>query len=380
MRIKYTLIAGLSIISSMAYGAAQRFGCANDYNLLCNACENDDSETVKQLLNKGIDPNIELTWRRWRRPLHIAAAFNANNVARILLKHNATIDPRDYYNATPLHVASAQGHKDAVKLLYAAGADLNARGEYGETPLFNACRNNRFEIVLWLLAHGANPALNARYNQTPLHAAARGGSYRMVHHLVETARLDVHARASHPLDNKSVLAYACENRKPSFELIQYLLGKGLDPYGDGFATSALSHCIENVRGTHGLAIFKLLIAKNIDYAACSEALIKTVKKRHHAISRYLLDELKIDPNILDSEGTSLLQIAEHKQDTQSATLVLTARMRYLQDLAEQDRARENLRLQSLWHTASDRRFAKRSAHPGDSMMPHAKRHEGASLE
>jgi ankyrin repeat protein len=360
MRIKYTLIAGLSIISSMAYGAAQSDSRTNEYNLLFDACKNDDSEAVKQLLAIGIDSDTKQPWRRDRTPLHLAAAFNTDNVVRTLLEHNVTIDPRDDYNATPLHVASALGHKEVAQLLCAAGADLNACNRDQETPLFKACRNNRFEIVLWLLAHDANPLLNAQYDQTPLHAAARGGSYRMVHYLVEKVALDVHARASHPLNNKSVLAYACDNPLPSLKLIQYLLDIGLDPYGDGFANSALSSCIENVREDRGLAIFKMLVAKKIDYAVCSQALIKTVKQRHHAITRYLLDELKIDPNILDVEGTSLVQIAEYNQDTQTATLVLTAKMRYF--------------------TASDRRFAKRSGHADDSMTPPAKRHEGASLE
>jgi ankyrin repeat protein len=338
----------------MSHGAAQHAKSKNDYARLSTACTKNDSATVEQLLDKGIDPSIKL--REGRTPLHIAAGQKAPKVVELLIARGAKIDANDNEGNTPLGAAAVRGVLETAGLLCAAGADINARLSHGETSLYKACQNNRINMVKFLLDSGADTTLRTDSGETVLHAAARAGAYKIVRYLVDTVGFDVHARTKSFRDDLTngedngcnVLTYAaCAERGQITETIAYLLDKGVDPYGDGFY---LASAVE--RSLNHLGLFKQLIARNVDQEACSLALISAMGRGLDNVVRYLVDDLKIDPNIRDSKG-KVLALLERVAGTEDEATGLLAYDDLPRFMAERDGEPESL---LMFHAGYDNRI------------------------
>ncbi|AVK76214.1 Ankyrin repeat domain containing protein [Pandoravirus neocaledonia] len=89
-------------------------------------------EATGVLLRIGQDPNepteIGVT------PLHLAAFFDHEGIARSLVQHGANLDVVDARGNTPLHVACALGHMWFASVLVRLGADKTKRDARGKTP------------------------------------------------------------------------------------------------------------------------------------------------------------------------------------------------------------------------------------------------------
>lgn len=68
-------------------------------------------------------------------PLHRAARFNHSAIARLLLRHGASLTTRDLHGNSPLHVAAHTGKAEMVELLVGLGADMVIQNNVGATPL-----------------------------------------------------------------------------------------------------------------------------------------------------------------------------------------------------------------------------------------------------
>jgi hypothetical protein len=88
-------------------------------------------ETVKLLLEKGVDVNISAGHVQWTA-LRFAADKGCNDVVTLLLEGGAEIDARDRWGNTPLMAAATKGQLSTVKLLIEKGAETdNAIGRLG---------------------------------------------------------------------------------------------------------------------------------------------------------------------------------------------------------------------------------------------------------
>jgi len=146
------------------------------YALLC------DAERIKELLEKGTDPNIRDG--DGNTPLHFAASRGCAEVARLLLGHGADPNAQAKDGETPLHLAAFWGRVDVVRFLLERGADLNAKNEGGDTPLHYAAYEGHVDVVRLLLEHGADPSIRNRDGKTPLDLAKERG-HREVVSLIE---------------------------------------------------------------------------------------------------------------------------------------------------------------------------------------------------
>ncbi|WP_254510461.1 ankyrin repeat domain-containing protein [Anatilimnocola floriformis] len=116
---------------------------------------NDKSKPVQVLLELGADPNIADNFDH--TPIYWAAAGEMKSMAKLLKKHNATID---FFTEVFL---SGPG-KVAKKLKQ----DPSLLKEIRDLPQFawSAIENQEVELVEFLLDHGLDP--NARFETRPL--------------------------------------------------------------------------------------------------------------------------------------------------------------------------------------------------------------------
>ena len=104
-------------------------------------------------------------------PLHNAVKNNAQETVKILLNQGVDVNAKNKYNATPLHYAVRENAQETVKALLNKGADVNAKNVYGDTPLHDAAWNNTREAVEVLLNQGAHVNAKNKDGETPLHFA-----------------------------------------------------------------------------------------------------------------------------------------------------------------------------------------------------------------
>ena len=124
------------------------------------ACFQGSTKIAKHLLARGADISAKTTMDGIPdRPtcLHIAAYYNYQTLADVLLAHGAPVDEPMDDGASPLYVACMQGHAEVAGRLLDAGADVTTTTQKKNlwTCLHYAASNNHPALVDVLLAHGA---------------------------------------------------------------------------------------------------------------------------------------------------------------------------------------------------------------------------------
>jgi ankyrin repeat protein len=92
-------------------------------------------------------------------PLHLAAFFGHENVARVLLERHADAGAvaDNPMKVTPLHSAAAGRNLAIGRALLEHGAPVNAKQQQGWTALHAAAQHGDQAMVELLLKYGANP-------------------------------------------------------------------------------------------------------------------------------------------------------------------------------------------------------------------------------
>jgi ankyrin repeat protein len=129
---------------------------SNYYDNVARAAEANDVAKVRALLASGNSVN-QTEEESQRTGLHTAATNGNLQIAAILIKAGARIDPRDNLGNTPLLYAADRDHVEMAKLLMDVGAQVDAENKNGMTALMIAAKDGEVEMVRTLLARGANP-------------------------------------------------------------------------------------------------------------------------------------------------------------------------------------------------------------------------------
>jgi len=143
----------------------------------------DHPDILSILLEAGTDPNIQ---GGHVPALHVAAANDNVEAAKILISHGAKIDVRDTVNNdTALLYGIRDGKFSVAELLLEAGADPNLTDQRGFAPVHIAVARNDANIVQRLLDYGATINSRTRSDgKTPLMIAAAAGFKEMVEMLL----------------------------------------------------------------------------------------------------------------------------------------------------------------------------------------------------
>jgi ankyrin repeat protein len=108
---------------------------------------------VRLLINNCADVNAST--KDGKTPLHVAAVYDAVEVAHVLIIHSADVNARNENGGTPLHTAARKNSLDMAHLLIKHNADVNARNEYGFTPLNIATVQDSIEVASLLVKYRA---------------------------------------------------------------------------------------------------------------------------------------------------------------------------------------------------------------------------------
>ncbi|OQR97032.1 ankyrin repeat protein [Thraustotheca clavata] len=105
------------------------------YSPIYYAVYNNHKRTAKILLDRVSGINLAGTDENGSTTLHIAAAYEANEILEMLLNRGAQADFANENGETPLHKAAAHGNVLGVKILLRHGAFVNQLTAGGATPM-----------------------------------------------------------------------------------------------------------------------------------------------------------------------------------------------------------------------------------------------------
>jgi ankyrin repeat protein len=99
-----------------------------------------EEDLVRLLLRKGANPDVgaffdEEMGVSGARPLHAAARGGHLEIARLLLKNGAEVEPRDANGWTPLHWSAWKNHREMAVFLIENGALPGRKNREGSTPV-----------------------------------------------------------------------------------------------------------------------------------------------------------------------------------------------------------------------------------------------------
>ena len=150
---------------------------------LIYAVSQSDLESVKVLLDGGVDPNVRDEFGS--TPLLIASEKGNIKVLGELIVAGADVNVHNNNGLTPILAAIMANSVEAVRILRSHGAKAKVRDDTGTTPLVEATRRANIEVIRVLLDAKAIPNDRDGKGWTPLLYAADGGHMEAVRLLMQ---------------------------------------------------------------------------------------------------------------------------------------------------------------------------------------------------
>jgi ankyrin repeat protein len=152
------------------------------------AAQQGDTQALRALLSRGMDPNQRDT--RGLTALILSARAGSVPAVETLLHHGADPNLRGGVNGwTPLMHAIHKNQLGAAQALLDGGAQVESRGPSGETALMMAAGYGSTPLVELLLERGANPRAATADGYNVL-AAALGGVPDIDHFTLGSCQAD----------------------------------------------------------------------------------------------------------------------------------------------------------------------------------------------
>ena len=157
-------------------------------------------------------------------PLHFAATLGRLEVARVLVRHGASLEARDQFDCTALHCAAP--HAAVVEMLLEAGARTSVANAHGDQPLHAAAYAGDAAALRLLIKADVDVATTGHNGTTALAVAAVRGNLNAVRYLIEQGGAAVDATDAHGLT--PLHAAATAGRR---EVVECLLFHRAQPTG-----------------------------------------------------------------------------------------------------------------------------------------------------
>ena len=168
--------------------------------------------------------NVNSRFDDGQTPLHLAAIYGHNAIAKYLLENNADTSVQDSSGATPLHEAVRYGNVEIAKALLNSGANVNARDNLGKTPVMLILpKDKTAEIYKLLIAHRADLTQKDMFGDTVLHTASMLNVGASTFGILIDGGADVDAR-----NKEGVTPLAIAVQKNDLETVRLLTAAGAD--------------------------------------------------------------------------------------------------------------------------------------------------------
>jgi len=229
-----------------------------------------NSEAVMNMVRLKADVNLPNASDAFT-PLFFATHFarRGATLVRVLIDAKADVNKvngEDCDGQSPMHAAAAFGAQDAAKLLLHHKASVNvARLSDGITPLHQAVIHGRKSMVQFLLQNGAKINAKTTDNQAQaIHHACLGGDLRMVQLLVE-GRSNLHTKIDygkdakppvHAVDDDSLTPLMLACSRCHYEVSTYLIEHHRADYmhkSVSFQYTALDYAKHGMRGSRNMS-------------------------------------------------------------------------------------------------------------------------------
>jgi len=117
-----------------------------------------------------------------RNLLHVAIAYDHNEIAAELIRRGIDVNRQDSRGQTPLHAAAWYQNVELTRLILENGGDVAVKDVDGNTPLWAAVINPRrdYRVVELLRQHGADSRDRNNYGKSPLEVAEEINESRLV--------------------------------------------------------------------------------------------------------------------------------------------------------------------------------------------------------
>ncbi len=276
----------------------------DDISDMLHAIEEGDVETIKMLLDNGMDINTPLY--KGRTPLIEAAHLQQTDVLTYLANRGAEVNIIAEDGYTAMLEAAEHGPLAHVKLLAQQNADINQTLNGDFSPLMFAIDHGHEDIALYLINQEADITGTFQRGRPLLVQSAHHQASRIVKALVE-AGADVNEQG---LDEYTAVMEAAEHGPLS--TVEFLVEHGAKlelEMANGY--NALSLAVDHDQPE----IAEYLIGNGMKVSKLSSngrpPLIEACHQRQEGIAASLIEQ-GVDINAVDRQGyTALLEATEH---------------------------------------------------------------------
>jgi ankyrin repeat protein len=229
----------------------------DDFSLLINAVMNENPAMVEMLLVEGANVN-HADEGSIITPLIEAASLSSLEIVQMLIQYNADLNAQSDEGYTPLIRAIRDQQPQNAQALIDAGANVNLANNQGETPLIHAIANGDIALVRTLINAGANVNQADNKGETPLIHAIENGDVALVRTLI-----DAGANVNQA-DNQDITPLMKAAQNGNIEILQLLLDNDADVTAvDNKGCMALDWAeYACTQGTNTDAVKAALAAKN----------------------------------------------------------------------------------------------------------------------
>ena len=292
----------------------------NGFLAIHTAAHYGKSVMIRILVKHGAVVSATTTTKQQLTALHLAAYSGHLKAAQTLVELQANVEASSADGCTPLRLAAGQGNILVVKYLLSQKVNCNSQCKLGVTPLHAAISKGSQAVVKMLLRHGANVTLSTNDGETPIHHALVVKNAEILKLLVS----DNPQVINHPSVTKLEPPIVTACKLQSSNLVKYLLECKANPNlpnRDDMTPLAIASSLES------LEIMELLVKHGADmtqdvpprgtalHIAATEGKVNATRK---------LLKMGMNPDTVDSEGTTPLRRAVECQKTDVATLLLKA--------------------------------------------------------
>jgi ankyrin repeat protein len=145
---KLLLLLSITVILMSCKSSKDSANDRNNYKLLFASCKKGDFNSVKELIDEGIDINHKekIDDISDGTPLILCSMIGEEKIAKLLLDSGSDVNMTNNLNETPLMLVSLSGSIKIAELLLRNDAKVNEQNKEGQTALVFAVSNKRKEI------------------------------------------------------------------------------------------------------------------------------------------------------------------------------------------------------------------------------------------